>query len=112
MAQLRQDYDRFVERETVVVVVGPDDEQAFRQFWEEHHLPFIGLPNPDLSILNMYGQEIKLLKMGRMPTQVIVDKRGLIRYAHYGNAMSDIPENEELLTILEELNAEHELHSS
>jgi peroxiredoxin Q/BCP len=110
MAQLRQDYDQFVERETVVVIVGPEDERAFRGYWREHRLPFIGLPNPDLSVLKAFGQEVNLFKLGRMPAQVIVDKQGIARYAHYGHAMSDIPENEELFEVLDELNAERELN--
>jgi peroxiredoxin Q/BCP len=35
---------------------------------------------------------------------VIVDKEGVARYAHYGHSMSDIPENAELLALLDEIN--------
>ena len=42
-----------------------------------------GLPDPKHSVLKRYGQEIKLFKLGRMPAQVIVDKQGQARYAHY-----------------------------
>jgi hypothetical protein len=41
-----------------------------------------------------------------MPAQVIVDKQGTARYVHYGKSMQDIPSNEELLQLLESLNAE------
>jgi len=56
-------------------------------------------------VLKLYGQEVNLFKMGRMPAQVIVDKQGGVRYAHYGRAMSDIPEDGELLALLDKLNA-------
>ncbi len=39
------------------------------------------------------------------PAQVIVDKQGQVRYAHYGHAMSDIPKVRELLALLDQLNA-------
>ena len=104
MAQLRQEYDRFVENETEVVVVGPDNAKAFRNYWEEHDLPFIGLPDPKHSVLKLYGQEIKLFKFGRMPAQVVVDKGGIARYVHYGKSMSDIPSNDEILESLEAKN--------
>ena len=39
-----------------------------------------------------------------MPAQVIIDKAGVASYVHYGHSMSDIPKNDELLEILEELN--------
>jgi peroxiredoxin Q/BCP len=38
-----------------------------------------------------------------MPAQVIVDRQGIARYAHYGHAMSDIPSNDELLALLDEI---------
>jgi len=101
MAQLRQEYDRFIENETEIIVVGPDNAAAFRKYWTENNLPYIGLPDPKHSVLKLYGQEIKLFKLGRMPAQVVVDKTGLARYAHYGKSMSDIPSNDEILTSLE-----------
>ena len=100
MAQLRQEYDRFVENETEIVVVGPDNAEAFRKYWGENDLPFIGLPDPTYSVLKLYGQEIKLFKFGRMPAQVVVDKMGIARYVHYGKSMSDIPSNDDILDSL------------
>jgi peroxiredoxin len=105
MAQLRHDYQEFVKRQTEVIVVGPDDAKAFETYWRAHDLPFIGLPDPKASVLKLYGQEVNLFKLGRMPAQVIVDKTGVARFVHYGHAMSDIPENKELLPLLDQLNA-------
>jgi len=106
MAQLRQDYDKFAALDTEIVVVGPDDAENFQEYWQEHNLPFVGLPDPEHTILKLYGQEIKLFKMGRMPAQVIIDKEGQARYVHYGRSMRDIPENAELLPLLQSLNQE------
>jgi len=108
MAQLRRDYDRFVERDAEVIVVGPDDADAFADYWREERLPFIGLPDPSSSVLKRYGQEFNLFKLGRMPAQAIVDKAGRVRYLHYGRSMSDIPSGEQLLDILDELNRQDE----
>jgi peroxiredoxin len=106
MAQLRQDYDQFVARDAAVVVVGPEPAERFAAYFGENNLPFIGLPNPDRSVIKLYGQEIKLFKMGRMPAQVMVDKNGVARYVHYGHSMSDIPTNAEMLALLDELNSQ------
>jgi peroxiredoxin len=103
MAQLRQDHLEFEKRQTKVVIVGPEDAQAFEAYWRENDLPFVGLPDPKASVLRLYGQEVNLFKLGRMPAQVIVDKTGVARFVHYGHAMSDIPENSELLGLLDEL---------
>jgi len=106
MAQLRRDYDRFVERGAEVIVVGPEKPAAFRSYFEKHELPFVGLPDPKHTVLKRYGQEVKIFKLGRMPAQVLVDKRGMARYVHYGHSMSDIPPNDEILGLLGDLNRE------
>jgi peroxiredoxin Q/BCP len=104
MAQLRQDYGEFEKRETVILVAGPEDAEAFRKYFEENKLPFTGIPDPEHSVLKLYGQEVNLFKMGRMPAQVLVDRNGTARFVHYGHAMSDIPENRELLELIDQMN--------
>jgi peroxiredoxin Q/BCP len=103
MSQLRDDYSKYLKRNTVVLVIGPEGPAAFHRYWTENRLPFIGLPDPGHTVLKSYGQQIKIFKFGRMPAQAIVDKRGMIRYLHYGNSMSDIPKNDELLKIIDKL---------
>jgi peroxiredoxin Q/BCP len=50
------------------------------------------------------NQEFKILKLGRMPALIIVDKQGKIRYAYYGDNMHDIPSNQEVLGELARIN--------
>jgi peroxiredoxin Q/BCP len=106
MAQLRQDYDKFVKQEVEILVIGPEGPHQFKAYWAANDLPFTGLPDPDHRVLKLFGQEVNLFKLGRMPAQVLVDKRGIARYVHYGKSMSDIPANQELLALLEEMNQE------
>jgi peroxiredoxin Q/BCP len=103
MAQLRHDYHRFAERKAIIIVVGPERAEVFRSYWEKESLPFVGLPDPTHSVLRLFGQEVNLFKLGRMPAQVIIDRQGIARYAHYGHSMSDIPANEELLNLLDQI---------
>src|SRR5512136_2292456 len=104
MVQLRQDYQDFVKRQAQVIVVGPEGAKAFEAYFRQHDLPFIGLPDPKASVLKLYGQEVNLFKLGRMPAQVIVDKAGMARFVHYGHSMADIPDNAEVLSLLDQLN--------
>jgi len=104
MAQLRQDYDEFVARDTAVLVLGPENKDAFATYFGEHNLPFTGLPDPQHSVLKLYGQQIKIFKFGRMPAQVLIDKEGIARFIHYGHSMRDIPENQEMLALIDSLN--------
>ncbi len=108
MAQLRQDYEQFKQRGAEIIVVGPENAPSFAAYWQRNELPFIGLPDPKASVLKLYGQEVNLFKLGRMPAQVIVDKQGVARYVHYGHNMTDIPSNSELLALLDQLNSTSE----
>lgn len=104
MAQLRQDYKDFVDRNTEVIAIGPDSKNAFVDFWKENDMPFIGLADPDHEAAKLYDQEVNLLKLGRIPAQMIIDKQGIIRFVHYSSSMSDIPDNVEMLNRIDEVN--------
>jgi len=102
MAQLRQNYKRFIKLNTEIIVVGPEGAEPFKEFWVDEKLPFIGLPDPDHKILKLYGQEVNLFKLGRLPAQMLIDKSGMLRYVHYGHSMTDIPSNKEIMDLLKQ----------
>ena len=106
MAQLRQDYKKFTSRQAEVIAIGPEDAGSFARYWNDNRMPFPGLADPEHIVAKLYGQQVKLLKLGRMPALVVVDREGRIRYRHYGDSMSDIPPDEEILSLLDELNKE------
>jgi len=106
MAQLRQDHEHYQSRDAIVVAIGPDSKSDFQRYWEKNKLPFTGLPDEKHSVLKLYGQEVKLFKMGRQPAQMLIDKKGDLRFVHYGHSMSDIPGNEEIIALLDKLEAE------
>jgi len=103
MTQLRQEYQHYVKLDTEIVVVGPEGAEAFQEYWKNENLPFIGIPDPEHKILKLYGQEVKLFKLGRMPAQMLIDKSGMLRYVHYGHAMTDIPSNEDIINLIKKL---------
>ncbi len=76
MAQLRQEYQKFVERNTEIIVIGPEDDKTFAGWWHENRMPFTGIADPKHAIADLYGQQVKLLKLGRMPATVLIDKVG------------------------------------
>lgn len=89
----------------MILAIGPNSVAAFEKYWKNENIPFIGLPDPKNSVAQMYKQKVNLFKWGRMPLNCVVDGSGYIRYAHYGKSMSDIPSHEELLQVIDELNA-------
>jgi peroxiredoxin len=106
MAQLRQDYREFVARNAEVLIVSPEDAPEVAGFWREQKMPMPGLVDPGHEVANRYGQEVKLLKFGRMPSMIVLDRSGAVRFEHRGNGMQDIPPNQQVLTLLDELNHE------
>ena len=107
MAQLRHDYQEYVKRNTEVIAIGPEDTAAFTRWWHTHKMPFIGIPDPKHAIAkDLYKQKSKLLKGGRMPALAVIDKDMKVRFMHYADSMSDIPSEQEILSLLDDLNAE------
>jgi peroxiredoxin len=104
MAQLRQDYRKFVELQAEVIAIGPEDRESLADYWHREQLPFIGIPDPKHDIANLYSQEVKLLKFGRMPALIVVDKEGIIRYSHYAGSTSNIPPNDKIISLLDDIN--------
>ena len=104
MAQLRQDYAKFVERNAEVIAIGPDSERDFVNYWKKNTMPFVGLADSDHRVARLYDQEVNLLKFGRIPAQLVIDKEGIVRFVHYSRSMSDIPDNDEILKIIDDIN--------
>ena len=84
------------------VVTGKEREgEKFKDYFGEHNLEFVGLPDPKHSVLKLYGQQVKIFKFGRMPAQLLIDKEGAVRFVHYGHDMTDIPKTSEMLELID-----------
>jgi peroxiredoxin len=101
---MRDEYDRFANRDVPILAVGPNEDDLFKRYWSTEHIPFIGLPDPDYSVARLYRQQVNLFKLGRLPLNCVIDSKGYVRYAHYGTSMRDISTNDELLHVIDELN--------
>jgi peroxiredoxin Q/BCP len=101
---MRDDHEQFMRRSAEILAVGPNTEMAFQQYWENEKITYIGLPDPEHKVARLYKQEVKIFKLGRMPLVCVIDRTGHIRYVHYGVSMSDIPSNETLFNVIDELN--------
>lgn len=80
--------------------MGQDSQVQFQEMWTRKELPFVGLPDEKERVAKLYHQQVKLLKLGRMPALFVVSKNGVVDFALYGKSMSDIPANEEVLAEL------------
>lgn len=100
---MRDDHDTFQKAGASIVVVTSHELPKMKAYWEEHKLPYLGLPDPSGELAKQYGQQWKLFKLGQMPAQFVVDCQGKIVFAHYGSGMSDIPKNQEMLHLIKAL---------
>ena len=102
---MRDGYSEFTNRGAEILAIGPDDPAAFKRYWKNENIPYPGLADPGHAVAKTYKQQVKIMKLGRMPLVSVVDGDGRIRYAHYGFSMSDIPDTETLLQVIDELTA-------
>jgi peroxiredoxin len=100
---LRDHYQEFVKKAVEIVVIGPDGPRAFKRYWEEEKMPFPGCADIGSKVADTYQQEVNLFKFGRMPADIIIDRTRIIRYLHYGESMSDIPQIQQLLDVIDSL---------
>jgi len=100
---MKEDFEKFKSRNTTIVVIAPHSQEKVAAYWKKEELPMIGIPDEEGRIADLYGQEWKLLKFGRMPALFVVDTKGNLAFAQYGTSMSDIPTNSEILQVLDGL---------
>jgi peroxiredoxin len=98
---MKKDYKEFKSRNATIVVVAPHAAEKVADYWKKEELPMIGVPDEDGKLADLYGQEWKLLKLGRMPALFVIDQKGTLKFAQYGTSMADIPKNSEMLKVLD-----------
>jgi peroxiredoxin len=101
---MRDHYSEFISHGAEIVAVGPDATSSFQRYWETEKIPYIGLPDPEKKVSRQYKQEVNIFKLGRMPLNCVVDINGRIRYVHFGSNMTDIPDNETFLHVIDQIN--------
>jgi len=87
---------------TIVVVVR-DDAKSVKKFWKKNNLNYIGIPDKDKKLGNLYQQQWNLVKLGLMPAMFIIDRQATIKFAYYSSSMKDIPENSIVFELLKKM---------
>ncbi len=97
MMQLHQDRNLFAQKNIKVIVICPETIEGIEQFLTGHELAFDLVADNDHTLATKYGQKVVLLKLGRMPAQLIINKEETVVFRHYAKNMVDIIENKEIL---------------
>ncbi|PID27484.1 MAG: thioredoxin peroxidase [Candidatus Cloacimonadota bacterium] len=98
MLQAQQDLNRFEEKKIKVIAVCPENPKAVKKFAEKHSLSFDLVSDKKHEIADKYGQQVIFFKLGRMPAQIICNKKGKAVFKHYAKNMKDIVSNDEILS--------------
>jgi len=86
-----------------VVAIAPDTVDSARTFFERENLPFTCLPDPDREVFRMYDVKSAMISLGQRPGLFIVDKDGVVRFAHLGFQQWEIPSVDDTLAALDAL---------
>ncbi|RLC59020.1 MAG: thioredoxin peroxidase [Chloroflexi bacterium] len=100
---MRDRYSEFTERGAEVVAIAPDTVDSARTFFERENLPFTCLPDPDREVFRMYDVKSAMISLGQRPGLFIVDKDGVVRFAHLGFQQWEIPSVDDTLAALDAL---------
>lgn len=101
VGRLRIKYDYFTELDTEIVPILVDklgNAKEMEMKYAKGKFPI--LYDEKNQVAKKLNQQVKILKLGRLPGLLIVDKSGIIRYAYYSDNMKDIPKNADILEIL------------
>jgi alkyl hydroperoxide reductase subunit AhpC len=102
---LRETYASFQQRGAAVLCVAPHNPDETRALASDLALPFPVLADQDRAVFLAYAVESRAWSLGQRPAVYIVDRDGLIRYAHVGAQQWNIPPMTALLGVLDGLGA-------
>ncbi len=99
MAQLRHDYNKFMELDCEVLVMVPNGPRMIARYVRANQTPYPILTDKGGVVAGHYMQVKRYFKIGA-PTMILVDQQGKVAYTHYGTSLIEEPDNREPLAVL------------
>ena len=104
MGKLSAYYKQFQEQHTDLYPILVDKEKNAKKMEKKYARGrFPIYYDREKEVAKALNQQKKLLKLGRLPGLLIVDKQGIIQYAYYSDNMHDIPEVPDTLDFVKEM---------
>ena len=94
---MRDRYSEFEERGAEVLAIAPDTLENAQRYFQANDIPFPCLPDPDREVFRQYDVKSAMISLGQRPGLFVIDKEGVVRYAHLGWQQWEIPSVEETL---------------
>jgi peroxiredoxin len=86
-----------------VLAIAPDRVENARRYFENNAIPFPCLADPDRKVFRQYDVKSAMISLGQRPGLLIIDREGVVRYAHLGWQQWEIPTVDETLEQLDAL---------
>lgn len=103
---MRDSYPEFQRRNSEVIGVAPHGLAESQKLAQELALPFPVLADANRGVFQSYDVPSRVWSLGQRPGLYVIDRRGIIRWAHVGWQQWDIPTNAEVLAALDAIAAE------
>ncbi len=100
---MRDRYREFQERGAEVLAIAPDSLENARSYFQRSDIPFPCLPDEDRKVFRLYDVKSAMISLGQRPGLFVIDKEGVVRYAHLGRQQWEIPSVDETLAQLDAL---------
>ena len=81
------------------LAVAPTTVQAAQAYFRNEPVPYACAADPEREIFEQYGVARRPLSLGQRPGLFIVDRRGVIRFAHVGRQQWNIPSMEQVMEV-------------
>ncbi len=104
MMQLHQDIQKFKDLKIKVVVICPENMAGVEKFVAKQPLEIDLVADPQHVIADRFKQQVKIFKLGRMPAQIILNKDDKQVFEHYASSMTNIIENNVILSAIKKAN--------
>ena len=100
---MRDRYSEFEERGAEVLAIAPDTLENAQRYFQANDIPFPCLPDPEREVFRQYDVKSAMISLGQRPGLFVIDKEGVVRYAHLGWQQWEIPSVNETLEQLDAL---------
>ncbi len=95
MVRLHQEKDYLKSKNINMVVIVPEDEKKLLKYLNNTSINLNFVSDSNHEIANKYNQEVNIFKLGRMPAQIVLDKKLKVIFEHHASSMKDIiPESQ------------------
>ena len=100
---MRDEIDRFTEAGARIVTIAPDTPEGVAKFVRDNEYPFGLLADVDHAVFDAYDVASKMASLGQRPALFVIDRDGIVRFDSVGTQQWQIPTNDNVLAIVNEL---------